>query len=53
MKGANSGIVLSGWVAIVAVAALVAAFLGAAFLVYRKMTDPARNYTLVVKSGDV
>eukprot|EP00475_Leptophrys_vorax_P034699 TRINITY_DN5634_c2_g2_i4.p1 TRINITY_DN5634_c2_g2~~TRINITY_DN5634_c2_g2_i4.p1 ORF type:complete len:508 (-),score=34.65 TRINITY_DN5634_c2_g2_i4:130-1485(-) len=46
-------LVLTGWVAFVAITALAAVLLAAGFFVYRRYFDPTRNYTVIVKAGDV
>ncbi|CAI5490371.1 unnamed protein product [Closterium sp. Naga37s-1] len=51
--GGGGKLVLTGATAFAAVTALTAVLLGAAYLVYRKCFDPTRNYTLMVKAGDV
>ncbi|GJP32519.1 hypothetical protein CLOM_g17147 [Closterium sp. NIES-68] len=51
--GGGGKLVLTGVTAFVAVTALTAVLLGAGYFVYRKCFDPTRNYTLMVKAGDV
>lgn len=52
-SGSPKGLVLTGWVAFAAATALTAVLLGIGYFVYRKFYDPQKDYTLVVKAGDV
>ena len=52
-SSSDTGLVLSGPIAFVAVASLVVVLLGVAYGVYQKYFGPTRNYTMVVKGGDV
>ncbi|CAI5512031.1 unnamed protein product [Closterium sp. Naga37s-1] len=49
----GSPLVLTGWLAFIAITALAALLLGGGFFIYRRYFDPRRNYTMVVKAGDV
>ncbi|CAI5529290.1 unnamed protein product, partial [Closterium sp. Naga37s-1] len=49
----GSPLVLTGWLAFIAITALAALLLGGGFFIYRRYIDPRRNYTMVVKAGDV
>ncbi|CAI5995094.1 unnamed protein product [Closterium sp. NIES-64] len=49
----GSPLVLTGWLAFIAITALAALLLGGGFFIYRRYFDPRRNYTVVVKAGDV
>jgi len=50
---AQSSVTITGWVALVAIGALVGVLMGGAYWAYRKYTGQDRPYTLVVKGGDV
>lgn len=52
-SSSDAGLVLSGPIAFVAVASLVVVLLGVVYGVYQKYFGPTKNYTLVVKGGDV
>eukprot|EP00271_Cylindrocystis_brebissonii_P000507 TRINITY_DN1061_c0_g3_i1.p1 TRINITY_DN1061_c0_g3~~TRINITY_DN1061_c0_g3_i1.p1 ORF type:complete len:958 (-),score=202.65 TRINITY_DN1061_c0_g3_i1:1362-4235(-) len=51
--GSAGGLVLSGWMAILGLLSLFLVFVGAGAAIYYQKFDPRRNYTLVVKGGDV
>lgn len=47
----TEGLVITGWMALAAVAALVLVLVGVAYGVYQRFFSPTRNYTLVVKNA--
>eukprot|EP00271_Cylindrocystis_brebissonii_P009749 TRINITY_DN2493_c0_g1_i1.p1 TRINITY_DN2493_c0_g1~~TRINITY_DN2493_c0_g1_i1.p1 ORF type:complete len:1041 (-),score=222.27 TRINITY_DN2493_c0_g1_i1:278-3400(-) len=53
VPGAESGFVLSGWFALLGMASLFLVLVGGAASIYYNKFDPRRNYTMVVKAGDV
>jgi len=46
----TEGLVITGWMALVAVAALVLVLVGGAFVAYQRFFSNTRNYTLVMKN---
>lgn len=49
----SSMVTLTGWIALVSIAALIVVIIGAVVYTYRKYTGQDKPYTLVVKGGDV
>lgn len=49
----SSMVTLTGWIALVSIAALIVVIIGAMVYAYRKYTGQDKPYTLVVKGGDV